>query len=167
MITALTIDEILSLLSCTPEQATFDWKRDFVTPSDDEKKGELIKDICAIANASPLSNGYIFYGVDPGRSDQVVGISGQYDDSRLQQLVKGKVEPFPNFLYYEVATGTKIVAVIQVSPNKNRPFIISADIGKIRRGQIVIRRGSSTDGININDLFEFSMVILADSFQVL
>ena len=155
MITALTIDEILQLLSQTPEQAAFDWKQDFVSPNDDDKKGELIKDICAIANASPLSYGYMIYGVDPRRPDPLIGISRNYDDSQLQQLVKGKIEPLPSFLYYEVSAGTKTVAVIQVAPNKKRPFIISADIGRVRRGQIVIRRGSSTDGIAIKDLFEF------------
>lgn len=155
MITALTIDEILQLLSQIPEQAAFDWKQDFVSPNDDDKKGELIKDICAIANASPQSYGYMIYGVDPRRPDPLIGISRNYDDSQLQQLVKGKIEPLPSFLYYEVSAGTKTVAVIQVAPNKKRPFIISADIGRVRRGQIVIRRGSSTDGIAIKDLFEF------------
>ncbi|MDZ4856696.1 MAG: ATP-binding protein [Nitrospirota bacterium] len=155
MITALTIDEILQLLSQIPEQAAFDWKKDFVSPNDDDKRGELIKDICAIANASPLSYGYIVYGVDPRRPDPLIGVSSNYDDSRLQQLLRGKIEPAPSFLYYEVSAGTKTVAVIQVAPNKKRPFIINADIGRVRRGQIVIRRGSSTGGIAIKDLFEF------------
>lgn len=155
MITALTIDEILQLLSQTPEQAAFDWKKDFVSPNDDDKRGELIKDICAIANASPLSYGYIVYGVDPRRPDPLIGVSSNYDDSRLQQLLRGKIEPAPSFLYYEVSAGAKTVAVIQVAPNKKRPFIINADIGRVRRGQIVIRRGSSTDGIAIKDLFDF------------
>lgn len=155
MITALTIDEILQMLSRTPEQAVFDWKQDFALPADDEKKGELIKDIAAIANGSPLSYGFIFYGVDPRRPDPLVGISNSYDDARLQQLIKGKIDPLPSFLYYEVSAGTKMVAVIQIAPSKKRPFIITADIGRVRRGQIVIRRGSSTDGITVKDLFEF------------
>ncbi len=51
--------------------------------------------------------------------------------------------------------GTRTVGVIQVAPSKKRPFIISTDIGRVRRGQIVIRRGSSTDGVTLHDLFEF------------
>jgi len=58
MISALTVDEILVILRKTPEQAVFDWKQDFVHPSDDDARGELIKDIAAIANASELSYGY-------------------------------------------------------------------------------------------------------------
>ena len=155
MITALTVDEIIQLLRKTPEQAVFDWKQDFVRPTDDEARGELIKDIAAIANASALSYGFIFYGVDPRRPDPVVGISASYDDSRIQQLLKGKVEPLPTFLYYEVSTGPKTIAVIQVAPSRKRPFIISVDIGRVRKGQIVIRRGSATDGVTLNDLAEF------------
>ena len=62
MITALTIDEILEFLTKAPEQAVFDWKIDFILPNDDDKKGEIIKDIVAIANASPLSYAFIIYG---------------------------------------------------------------------------------------------------------
>ena len=155
MITALTIDEILQVLAKTPEQAVFDWKQDFVHPTDDEARGELIKDIAAIANASALSYGFIFYGVDPRRPEPLVGITKSYDDSRLQQLIQGKLEPAPSFLYYEVSAGPKTVAVIQVAPSKKRPYIIRADIGRIRKGQIVIRRGSSTDGVTLDDLAEF------------
>ena len=133
----------------------FDWKQDFVRPSDDEARGELIKDITAVANASVLSYGFIFYGVDPRRPDPLVGISASYDDARIQQLVRGKVEPLPSFLYYEVSAGPKTVAVIQVAPSKKRPFIISVDIGRVRKGQIVIRRGSSTDGVALSDLADF------------
>ena len=155
MITALNIDEIVALVKSTPEQTAFDWKSDFILPNDNEKRGEIIKDIVAIANASPLSYGFIVYGVDPRKPDPVIGITSNYDDSKLQQLIKGKVEPYPEFLYYEVSIGTKIVSVIQVSPSKKRPFITTVDIGKIRAGQIPMRRGSSTGGVRLSDLFEF------------
>jgi len=155
MITALTIDEIVSLVGATPEQAALDWKTDFVLPSDDEKRGEVIKDITAIANASPLSYGFIVYGVDPRKPDPIIGISSHYDDAKLQQLLKGKVEPAPEFLYYEASAGAKTVAVIQLAPSRRRPFIIAVDIGKVRAGQIPIRRGSSTHGARLSDLFEF------------
>lgn len=155
MISALSIDEILSIIRKTPEQAVFDWKVDFTHPIDDDARGELIKDIAAIANASALSYGFIFYGIDPRRPDPLVGISKLYDDARLQQLVHGKLEPSPTFLYYEVCAGAKTVAVIQVAPSRKRPFIIRVDMGRVRKGQIVVRRGSSTDGATLADLTEF------------
>lgn len=155
MITALSIDEIVQFLKTTPEQAPFDWKMDFVPPSDDDKRGELIKDIAAVANASALSHGFVFFGVDPRRPAPIVGVNSRYDDAKLQQLVNGKINPLPEFLYYEVSAGPKVVSVIHVAPTKKRPHIISVDLGKVRKGQIVIRRGSSTEGVNIDDLLEF------------
>jgi len=155
LITKLTIDEVIKVATSKPEQSVFDWKVDFETPSDDEKKGELLKDISAIANSSPLSYGFLIYGVDPRRPDPVVGITASYDDAKLQQFVAGKVQPTPEFIYYEVSAGPRTIAVIQIAPSKKRPHIISIDIGKVRKGQIVVRRGSSTDGATLQDLFEF------------
>jgi|GEM_PF-6447044 predicted HTH transcriptional regulator len=155
MIRQLTIDEVLALVKSAPEQSVYDWKADFAPPTDDEERGELIKDICAIANALATSYGHIVYGVDPRRPDPLIGISNTYDDARLQQLVQGKVEPPIEFVYYKVAAGPRVVGVIQVQPTRRRPHIIRVDLGKIRKGQIVIRRGSSTDGVTLDDLIEF------------
>jgi predicted HTH transcriptional regulator len=151
----LTIDNVIELVRKTPEQAIFDWKTDFVVPNDDDKRGEFIKDLDAIANACASSYGIIAYGVDPRRPDPVAGISNGYDDAKLQQLVKGKIEPLPEFLYYELTHGPKIVAVLQVKPTRQRPHIIQVDLGKVRKGQILIRRGSSTEAITPDDLWEF------------
>ena len=150
----LTIDNLIELVTKTPEQAIFDWKTDFVAPTDDEKRGEFIKDLDAIANASASTYGIIAYGVDPRRPDPVVGISASYDDAKLQQLAKGKIDPPPEFLYYELLLGAKVVGVLQVKPTRQRPHIIQVDLGKIRKGQILIRRGSSTDAITPADLWE-------------
>lgn len=155
MMNTLTIDGVIELAAKTPEQAVFDWKRDFVVPSDDKKKGEFIKDLAAVANACALSYGYILYGVSPGSPDPIVGITQTYDDAKLQQLANGKIEPLPEFLYYEISTGPKLVGVLQVKPTRRRPHIIRVDLGKVRKGQIPIRRGSSTDGITMADLLEF------------
>ena len=155
MIQTLSIDEVVALVRKTPEQTAFDWKTDFVLPKNDDARGELIKDIAAIANASPNSYGFLVYGVNPKRPDVIVGISEGYDDARLQELIRGKIEPAVEFLYYEVAFATKVVAVIQIHPTRRRPHVIRVDIGRVRKGQIPIRRGSSTDGVTIQDLFEF------------
>jgi predicted HTH transcriptional regulator len=155
MIQTLSIDDVVALVRKTPEQTAFDWKTDFVLPTNDDARGELIKDIAAIANASPSSYGFLVYGVNPKRPDVIVGISKGYDDAKLQELIRGKIEPAVEFLYYEVAFATKVVAVIQVHPTRRRPHVIRVDIGRVRKGQIPIRRGSSTDGVTIQDLFEF------------
>ena len=155
MIQTLSIDEVVALVRKTPEQTAFDWKKDFVLPTNDDARGELIKDIAAIANASPTSYVFSVYGVNLKHPDVIVGISQGYDDARLQELIRGKIEPAVEFLYYEVAFATKVVAVIQIHPTRKRPHVIRVDIGRVRKGQIPIRRGSSTDGVTITDLLEF------------
>ncbi|HMM76131.1 MAG TPA: ATP-binding protein [Gammaproteobacteria bacterium] len=155
MISALSIDEVLALIRNAPEQPVLDCKREFVVPDTDEKRGELLKDIAAVANAAALSHGFILYGVDPQRPDPVVGITNRYDDAKLQQLVDGKIEPRPEFLYYEVSAGPRTIGVLHVAASKRRPHIIRVDLGKVRKGQIVVRRGSSTDGATLQDLFSW------------
>lgn len=155
MMKTLTTDDVIELVTKRPEQADLDWKRDFVIPNDDEKRGEFIKDLAAVANACSSSYGFIVYGVSPGNPVPIVGITQTYDDARLQQLASGKIEPLPEFLYYEVSTGPKLVGVLQVRPTRQRPHIIRVDLGKVRKGQIPIRRGSSTDGVTMADLQEF------------
>lgn len=151
----ITIEQAIELAKAKPEQAVFDWKVDFVPPNDDEKRGEFLKDVSAIANACASSYGFILYGVDPRRPNPVCGVSQRYDDARLQQLAKGKIDPLPEFLYYELSLGAAHIAVVQVVPSCRRPHIISVDMGRVRKGQILIRRGSSTDAVGLSDLFEF------------
>jgi predicted HTH transcriptional regulator len=153
VIKTLSIDQVMEVLRSTPEQAVFDWKRDFVVPTTDEARAEFLKDVVAIANAITTSDGFVFYGVDPHQANPVVGIGKPYDDAALQQFVHGKVEPNPSFLYYQLHVENKIVGVLQVTPAPPRPFIIRVDVGKLRKGQILIRRGSSTDGVTLQDLF--------------
>lgn len=155
MFERLTFDEIRRIIREIPEQTHFDWKQRFVFPSTDEQKGELIKDISAIANSITVESGYIFYGVNGDSDvDPIIGISESYDDARIQQLIKGKMSPAPVFLYYEIIESEKRVGVIHILPTQNRPFIITCNVGKIREGQILIRKGSSTAPISIEDLYE-------------
>lgn len=151
----ITIEQAIELAKAKPEQAVFDWKVDFVPPNDVEKRGEFLKDLSAIANACASTPGFILYGVDPRRPDPVCGITQRYDDARLQQLAKGKIDPLPEFLYYELPFGAAHIAVVQVVPTGVRPHIITVDLGRVRKGQIVIRRGSSTDAVALPDLLEF------------
>ena len=151
----LTFEEVLEILRTTPEQCVFDWKTNLaVDKSDDNKKSELVKDVTAIGNATTLSPGFIFYGVNPQQSDPVVGLSASYDDAQFQQLLKGKVDPPVQFIYYEVSCGSKRVGVMHIPASRQKPHVITVDFGVLRDGQIPIRRGSATGGIRRSDLFE-------------
>ncbi|MFX0194676.1 MAG: ATP-binding protein [Candidatus Hodarchaeota archaeon] len=153
MIQKLTLKDVLGILKKAPEQCVFDWKHDLSLETE-EKKGETIKDIIAVANGTTTSPGFVFYGVNPQRSDPVAGMSSSYDDASFQQIVSGKVEPMVDFLYYEVSHGTRKVGIFHIPASKKRPHIIVRNYGKLREGQLLIRQGSSTRGMKIGDLFE-------------
>lgn len=151
MITQLTLRQIVGILKKTPEQALFDWKTDVCA-----KKGkwyEFIKDISAIANGTAQHDGYIFYGVNPNQSDVIIGIQNHLDDAQLQQIVNKRLRPAVDFLYYEVTFNGKTVAVVHIPVSHKRPHIISCDFENLREGQIFIRQGSSTRGIDFDDLW--------------
>lgn len=152
MIQKLPVKQVLSILSTTPEQSLFDWKRD-LNIDDGEKKSELIKDIAAIANATVTGPGFVFYGADPRLPEPVVGMSKGYDDATLQQIVEGKIEPRVDFLYYDdLKWNGKRIGVLHIPPSAVRPHIIARDVGKLREGQVLIRSGSSTRGVTPNEL---------------
>ncbi len=143
----LTPDQILGLISATPEQAVFDWKGDF-NVADPDARGEVVKDIVAVANGTAFAhtNGYIVYGVNPRDAKRpVVGVKTQWDDATLQQFMASKVDPKVVFLHYHVEfTDGAVVAVTHV-PRARSPFhVVQQEVGNLRQGQAFIRDGSST-----------------------
>lgn len=157
MIKKLTFDQIITIVNTSPEQDIFDWKRDLNFGSDKfdlTKKSEFVKDIVAIANSTTTESGFIFYGIEVTESIEIYGLTKSYDDATFQQIVSGKVEPKVEFIYYEVSNDSKIIGVIHIPPSDKRPHIVTTNYGKLHVGQILIREGSSTRGINQSDLFE-------------
>jgi hypothetical protein len=130
------------------ESSTLDFKRDQY-PFDkatDEQKGELLKDILAFANAWRRTDAYILVGaqdVKGGRSN-ANGVSSHFDDATIQQFVNSKTNR-PVTFSYEVFPfeGTQI-GVFHL-PLQDRPIYLKADFGKLNRHVVYLRRGSSTD----------------------
>ncbi|MEX0800397.1 MAG: RNA-binding domain-containing protein [Dehalococcoidia bacterium] len=142
---------LLDLMRKLPEQSKYDCKRDLTLDSHD-RKAELIKDITSIANAHGDEVGYLFFGVDPVSSELAVGITQRHDDATLQQIVNSKLERPVSFLYYETEVNGSWVGVAVIPPSITRPHIIKAQYGRLRAGQIPIRRGSSTTWATSEDL---------------
>lgn len=64
-------------------------------------KGEMLKDVLAMANAWREGTGYILLGFKDARPNpaEVVGITDHIDDAALQQFVNSKVKPKLAFRY--------------------------------------------------------------------
>ena len=130
------------------ESSTLDFKREQY-PFDkatDEQKSELLKDILAFANAWRRTDAYILIGVEDvkgGRSN-VVGVTSHFDDASAQQFVNSKTNR-PVTFSYEVFPFEGVQVGIFNIPLQDRPIYLKKDYGKLKQREVYIRRGSSTD----------------------
>jgi hypothetical protein len=143
-------DTLFERLLYEEESTTLDFKRDqyhFVKASDDEK-AELLKDILGFANAWRRSDAYILIGVEDVRGGRanVVGIAqaDHLDDHSLQQFVNNRTSRPIRFHYEAFSFEGKQVGVIRVE-EQTRPIYLKKDFGKLKKGEVYVRRGSSTD----------------------
>lgn len=139
------------------ESSALDFKRDQY-PFDnatDVQKGELLKDILAFANAWRRTDAYILIGVEEskGSRSKPVGIRQHLDDSKLQQFVNSKTNRPVTFSYTAFHVDTVEIAIIAI-PVQDRPFYLTCDYGRLRAGEVYIRRGSSTAIAKPDEIFK-------------
>jgi len=135
----LLYEEESSTLDFKKEQYSFD-------KANDIQKAELLKDILAFANAWRRSDAYLLVGVEDvkGGKSIVIGISENLDDAKLQQFVNSKTQRPITFEYKSILLENKIVGVFRI-PVQSRPIYLKKDYGKLRAKAVYIRRGSSTE----------------------
>lgn len=153
--------EKIKLLCMEGESSCLDFKRDqyaFVNV-EDSAKGELLKDILAMANTSRNQTAYILIGVDQEKNgeERITGIAkDQYiDDANLQQFVNGKTNHIIHFSSYPVPIDAeKVIQVIEIPVQRRRPYYPLKQLGKIKAEEVVIRMGSSTRRATPDDIAE-------------
>lgn len=115
----------------------------------DEQKSELLKDILGIANAWRRLEAYILIGVADVRGGRanVVGIpAGDHlADHSVQQFVNNLVNRPVLFHYEAFSFEEKQVGIFQIEERQARPLYLRRDYGKLKRSEVYVRRGSSTD----------------------
>ena len=132
--------------------------------ADDKVKGELLKDILALANAWRRTEACLVIGVKEvkGRRADVIGLSNHIDDATLQQFVNSKTNKRLEFSYEALEFDGKPVAVIRI-PLQERPFVLKRDFGKLKKDVVYIRQGSSTGTADVSEVTE---MVKADLQQV-
>ncbi len=139
------------------ESTTLDFKRDQYAfeDADDNTKSELLKDILAFINAGRRTSAYILIGVDekPGGRNQIVGISEELDDAKLQQFVNSKTQKPVEFSYRTFKIDDVMIGVIEI-PVQKRPVYLVRTFGKLEKEKVYIRRGSSTDTASPEEISE-------------
>lgn len=130
------------------ESDALDFKRDqypFAGQSD-ELKSELLKDIISFANAWKDSDAYILIGVreKQQRADGLQGVSHHLPDHELQEFVNKTNRPVRFDIAAVTFDGVELDA-IRVAHTQNRPIYLAKDFGRLTGRTVYIRRGSSTD----------------------
>jgi schlafen family protein len=143
-------DTLFERLLYEEENHTLDFKKEqyrFVKATDEEKS-ELLKDILGFANAWRRSEAYILIGVEDVRGGRAnaVGIlaTDHLNDHSLQQFVNNLTNRPVLFHYEAFGFERKQVAIIRIE-EQVRPVYLKRDFGKLKRNEVYVRRGSSTD----------------------
>lgn len=140
--------EELEQLLYEEEGPTLDFKRDqyaFAKASDDEKS-ELLKDILGFVNCWRRADAFILIGVEDvqGGRGIVHGISDHLQDHSLQQFVNNLTNRPVQFGYEACEIESKQVGVVRIELQR-RPVFLKRNYGKLKKGEVYVRRGSSTD----------------------
>lgn len=148
----------LILLLNRSESETLDFKRkapDFSNATEAEK-GELIKDILAMANAWKEAPAYLIYGVEEedGRTKNVCGTEITIADADIQQLVNSNTNRRVKFLVEVVEHVSVKLIIIQIDQVQQRPIYLKKNFGKLKANTAYIRRGSSTTEASLEEIAE-------------
>jgi hypothetical protein len=144
-------DALFEQLLHEEEGLTLDFKQrqyPFAKAADTDRS-ELLKDILGFANAPRRSDAYILIGVEDVRGGRanVIGIkpADHLDDHSLQQFVAGLANRPVRFHYAAFGFEGKQVGVIRIDEEQDPPIHLTRDFGKLRKNEVYVRRGSSTD----------------------
>ncbi len=150
------------------ESKILDFKRDQYPLATDEQKGELLKDILAIANACHESDGHIVIGVDEknGKATDVCGAT-PLGDANVQQLAKAKTNRPISFLVETVNYLKRTLSVIKIAKDQERPLFLRNNFGRLKGNVVYVRRGSSTVELTPDELIDMGRrEILGDEQRV-
>ncbi len=132
------------------EGTTLDFKKQqyLFSKVSDEEKSELLKDILGFANAWRRATAYILIGVEDvrGGRGKIVGISpnDHLQDHALQQFVNNLTNYPVRFHYEAFSFEGKQIGIISIE-EQMRPIYLKRDYGKLKKNEVYVRRGSSTD----------------------
>ena len=150
----MTKEQLINIILQGKESLNIDFKQEFY-----KKLGEseLPKDIAAFANVISNEPKVLIFGVDDN-SREVVGIkeSDFTTQDNLDNYISTTVEPFIFTEVGVVDVENHSIGYIEVlERNNDRPYVIKNDCGpgsKIRKGDIFIRKGASTQKATRADL---------------
>jgi hypothetical protein len=124
--------------------------------TNDDVKGELLKDIVALVNSPRKVEGFIVVGVEEikGGPHKLLGVKTHLDDHTLQQWVNSKTQRRITFRY-EAFTFKSLTFGLICVPIQTRPVYLRADYGRLKAGSVYYRQGSATEIATPEQLIEW------------
>ena len=138
----MTKDELQELLGRS-EGETLDFKEEGYDIK--VSRNGFIKDVLAMANTPRERPAHIVLGVrwTPESGSIVVGLQSQFDDAQLQDAFgQDRAQPVPRFTFTPFEFEGKQVGVIEISVERNGPFLALKDFEGLQAGTIYYRRGT-------------------------
>ena len=126
----------------------------------------LIKDVMSMANSISNNEKIIVIGVKntPGQENKIIGLDNITDQATYEELIHTNIEPIINFTYTSMSIDNKLLGIIRIFDNNDRPYMMKKDFGNLKIGDTYIRRGSRQSKMTRNDL---NQIISSQSKEIL
>ena len=115
---------------------------------------ELIKDVMSMANAHTYKKKYIVIGVkdNPNEGREIIGLKTISDQAILENIIQENIEPIIHFKYYKYEFKGKMLGIIEIGDNKDRPYMMKKDNFSLKKGDSWIRKGSRQSRVVREDI---------------
>ena len=115
---------------------------------------ELIKDVMSMANAHTNEKKYIVVGVkdNPNKDREIIGLKNISDQAILENIIQENIEPIVYFKYYKYEFKGKMLGIIEIGNNRNRPYMMKKDNASLKKGDSWIRKGSRQSRVVREDI---------------
>ena len=150
------------------ESSVLDFKSKMYDFSNKEKAtSDFVKDVICMSNTIRKEDSYIIIGVEEKNDGkkELHGLDMDIDDAILQDKVKDKVYPRPNFSYYTMTYEEKQFGIIEFPVTKySTPLTPTSKLKGLEVGKVYYRQGTSNsealvDYRRIKTIFSISRII--------
>lgn len=115
---------------------------------------ELIKDVMSMANSHTNGKKYIIVGVkdNPNEDREIIGLKTISDQAILENIIQENIEPIIHFKYYKYEFKGKMLGIIEIGDNSDRPYMMKKDNFSLKKGDSWIRKGSRQSRVVREDI---------------
>ena len=145
---SLNLDDIIEY---DEESTNLDFKKEEYKKAD---YTSLIKDVMSMANALNTETKRIIIGAKhkPGEEKEICGLEILSDQATFENIVQENIEPNISFNYYPYKYKNKKLGIIEIFDNYDKPYMMKKDYGKLKKGDMWIRKGSRQSKVTREDL---------------